>query len=199
MLQSVRGTKQHWFQAKLTELHDSGVGFIYSLTFSCAEYKSPDIANFLRSLNNVSSSYNIGKLCTEDQISLSIKFSKKFHACFSTILVKGEVLGKVNHFYWKKEYQARGDPHCHVLLWIQDAPAIGQDDPDKVLSWIQEKITCQIPKKPVLNYTGWLPGTKCTNVVHTAKGNANALAVLSLPDAGLDFLAKHARVPSLIP
>jgi len=52
--------------------------------------------------------------------------------------------------------------------------------------------------KPVLNYTGWLPGTKCTNAMHTAKGNASALLALSLPDAGLDFLAKHVRVPSLI-
>jgi len=96
-------------------VHDSGVGFTYSLTFSCAEYESPDIANFLRSVNNVPSSYNIGKLCTEDPISVSIKFSKKFHAFFSTIMVKGEVLGKVDHFYWKKEYQARGAPHYHVL------------------------------------------------------------------------------------
>jgi len=52
-------------------------------------------------------------------------------------------------------------------------------------------------KKAVLNYTGWLPGTKCT--VHIAKGNASAVAVLSLPDAGLGFLAKYVRVPSLIP
>ena len=59
--------------------------------------------------------------------------------------MKGEVLGKVDHFYWKKEYQARGAPHYHVLLWIRDAPIIGQDDPEKVLDWIQERITCHIP------------------------------------------------------
>ena len=69
------------------------------------------------------------------------------HAFFNTVLKKGEVLGKVDHFYWKKEYQARGAPHYHVLLWIRDAPVIGQDDPDKVLSWIQERITCQIPDR----------------------------------------------------
>ena len=51
------------------------------------------------------------------------------------------------HFYWKKEYQARGAPHYHALLWIKDTPVIGQDDPDDVLSWIQERITCQIPNK----------------------------------------------------
>ena len=44
--------------------------------------------------------------------------------------MKGQVLGKVDHFYWKKEYQARGAPHYHVLLWIRDAPVIDQDDPE---------------------------------------------------------------------
>ena len=149
MLQSVRGTKQYWFvrQSELKCMVREWGSPTLFLTFSCAEYESPDIANYLRSVNNVSSSYNIGKLCTEDPISVSRKFSLKFHAFFNTVLKKGEVLGKVDHFYWKKEYQARGAPHYHVLLWIRDAPVIGQDDPDKVLSWIQERITCQIPDK----------------------------------------------------
>ena len=98
-------------------------------------------------MNDVSASYDIGKLCTEDPISVSRKFSLKFHAFFHTVLVKGEVLGKVEHFYWKKEYQARGAPHYHVLLWIGDAPVIGQDDPDRVLAWIQERIACHLPDK----------------------------------------------------
>ena len=59
----------------------------------------------------------------------------KFHSFFQTVLMKGEILGTVDHFYWKKEYQACGAPHYHALLWIKDAPVIGQDD---VLSWIQE-------------------------------------------------------------
>jgi len=117
-------------------------------------------------------------------------------------MVKGEVLSKVDHFSWKKEYQAHGAPHYHVLLWIWDAPAVGQDDPDKALSWIKERIACQIPDKeasPELHRLATRYQMQYTNVVHTAKGNASAVAVLSLPDAGLDFLAKHVRVPSLIP
>jgi len=57
--------------------------------------------------------------------------------------VKGAVLGKVVHFFWKKEYQARGAPHYHILLWIDGAPVIGQHS-EEVLSWIQKKITCQM-------------------------------------------------------
>ena len=46
---------------------------------------------------------------------------------------------------WKKEYQNRSAPHYYVLLWIQDAPVIGVDDPDKVLAWIEDRITCKLP------------------------------------------------------
>ena len=118
------------------------------LTFSCAEYKSVDIDRYLRKVNDVSPSYSIGKLCTDDDpVSVSRKFLLKFHAFFCTVLLKGAVLDKIDHYYWKKEYQARGAPHYHVLLWIRDAPVIGHDDPERVLAWLQERITCHIPDK----------------------------------------------------
>jgi hypothetical protein len=66
------------------------------LTFSCAEYKSPDIENYLRKVNDVPPSYIIMKLCREDPISVSRKFSQKFHSFFQRVLVKGEVLGICN-------------------------------------------------------------------------------------------------------
>ena len=78
---------------------------------------------------------------------VSRKFSLKFHAFFQKAALNGEILGRVDHFYWKNEYQARGVPHYHVLAWIRDAPLIDQDDPDKVLAWIQERINCNIPDK----------------------------------------------------
>ena len=127
------------------------------LTFNCAEYESHDIIAYLRTVNNVPGSYNYGKLCTGDPVSVSGQFSNKFHVFFKKVLLKGNVLGVVSHYFWKKEYHTRGVPHYHVLLWIQDAPVIGIDDwcilfvhlwhPQKVLAWIQERITCKLPDK----------------------------------------------------
>ena len=105
------------------------------------QYEAPDISNYLKTVNDVPENYK-GKLCTEDPVSVSRQFSQKFHAFFQQNLVKGQVLGFIDHFYWKKEYQARGAPHYHVLLWIRDAPVI--DDNSKVLQWIQDRITCEI-------------------------------------------------------
>ena len=91
MLQSVRGTKQYWFKRK-SELRcmirEWGSPTLF-LTFSCAEYESPDIENYLRKVIDVPPRYNIGKLCTEDPISVSRKFSLKFHSFFQRVMMKG--------------------------------------------------------------------------------------------------------------
>ena len=103
MLQSVRGTSQYWYKRKgelRCMLREWGPPSLF-LTLSCAEYESADIEEYLRKVNNVPSSYNIGKLCTEDPISVSIKFSEIFHAFFKTI-IKGGVLAKVDHYFIKK-------------------------------------------------------------------------------------------------
>ena len=101
MLQSVRGTSQYWYKRNgelrcmLREL-----GPPLFLTLSCAEYASADIEEYLRKVNDVPPSYNIGKLCTEDPISVSITFSAMFHVFFK-IFIKGGALGKVDHYYRK--------------------------------------------------------------------------------------------------
>ena len=53
------------------------------LTFSCAEYSSPDIKEYLQKVNDVPPSYKIGKLCTDDPISFSRQFSIKYNEFFN--------------------------------------------------------------------------------------------------------------------
>ena len=123
------------------------------LTLSCAEYESLEISRYLRKLNKVPDSYPIRKLCTEDPISVSRKFSQKFHDFFQTVILKGEVLRPVAHYFYK-EYQARGAPHYHILLWIEGSLIAGKDEPEEVLRRIQNRITCRIPEEdshPVLH------------------------------------------------
>ena len=84
MLQSVRGTKQYWF-LRSSELkcmiREFGPPTLF-LTFSCAEYESPDIMQFVCKVNDAS----VAKLCVEDPVSVSRKYSLKFHAFFHEII-----------------------------------------------------------------------------------------------------------------
>ena len=149
IFQSIRGSKQYWF-LRSSELRcmvrEFGPPTLF-LTFSCAEYESADIDSYLRKVNDVPDRYPIGKLCCEDPISVSRKFSLKFHAFFKTVILKGNVLGHVTHYFFKKEYQARGAPHYHVVVWIQGAPVIGESPEGVVLKWINERICCHIPEE----------------------------------------------------
>ena len=84
MLQQVRGTQQYWFTRQSEVkcmIREYGPPTLFP-TFSCAEYDCADIARYLRKVNDVPDKYPIGKLCTEDPISVSRKFSQKFHAFF---------------------------------------------------------------------------------------------------------------------
>ena len=51
------------------------------LTFSCAKYDSVEIGRYLRKVNKVAPSYPIQRLCTEDPISVSRKFTEIFFNC----------------------------------------------------------------------------------------------------------------------
>ena len=93
VLQSVRGTKQFWFLKKsdiMAMIREFGSPTLF-LTFSCAEYDSPDIDRYLQKVNKVPDSYPTTRLCIEDPRSVSRK----------------------SHTSWKKEYQSRGAPHYH--------------------------------------------------------------------------------------
>lgn len=51
----------------------------------------------------------------------------KVSCLLNTVILKG-----ASHYFFKKEYQARGAPHNHVELWIDSAPTIGRDKSGKI-------------------------------------------------------------------
>ena len=89
MMQSLRGTNQYWYlrRSELKCMIAEYGSPTFFLTFSCAEYYSADIKEYLLKVNDVPPSYNIGRLCTEDPISVSRQFSLKFHKFFNKIII----------------------------------------------------------------------------------------------------------------
>ena len=116
IFQQMRGSKQYWFLRRsevMCMVREYGSPTLF-LTLSCAEYDSLDIATYLRKVNNVPDSYPIRKLCT---VSVSRNFSQKFRDFFQTVIIKGQVLGCVSHYFFKKEYQACALSHTPVDRW----------------------------------------------------------------------------------
>jgi hypothetical protein len=65
-------------------------------------------------------------------------------------LEKSEVIGKVSKYWYRIEFQMRGSPHAHILIWDFDAPQIldydqVEDYKDASLSYVQGKMTADLP------------------------------------------------------
>ena len=54
-------------------------------------------------------------------------------------------LGKIKDWFYRLEYQQRGSPHIHMLIWLENAPVFGIDKDADVIALIDQIITCNKP------------------------------------------------------
>ena len=59
---------------------------------------------------------------------------------------KSHPVGEVTDFVIGIEFQARGRPHAHTLLWVKDAPRLGHSDVTEVINFIDTYISYSIPE-----------------------------------------------------
>ena len=162
----IRGTKEYWQQQQsdLRAMDEQFGPATFFVTLSCAEWKWPELERYLRTVNSVLpgvQSMNASDLIKVDPVSVSEFFERRFQAFMKWVLCprneKGEpeegVLGVVEHYYWRREYQARGAPHIHMKLWIKDAPVLGRSTNEEVLEFIAKYIRADgvnVAKNPEL-------------------------------------------------
>ena len=55
-------------------------------------------------------------------------------------------LGKITHYFWCNEFQARGSPHIHPLWWVENAPDISTEEGKAAApDFIDEYVTTKLP------------------------------------------------------
>ena len=61
-------------------------------------------------------------------------------------------LGVVEHFWYRIEFQNRGSPHLHGLLWVQNAPQFGKYDNIIVENFISKHLSTLSTFDPLVDY-----------------------------------------------
>ena len=120
-----------------------------------ADMKWPDVIQCI--------AYQYGQTFTEEQVknmtfqekskwlrSNPVTAARHFHYRLNTFFQKflkscANPLGKLTDYAIRIEFQARGSPHAHTLLWIKGAPKYGVDDDQVVCDFIDQYVTCKIP------------------------------------------------------
>ena len=73
-------------------------------------------------------------------------FQHRVESFFSKyILSCANLVGKVKEYAIKIEFQERGSPHAHCLLWVDGAPKIDVDSDEEVCLFIDKYISGMIP------------------------------------------------------
>ena len=72
-------------------------------------------------------------------------FQHRIEAFFEYLLSDAHPLGHITGYVVNIEFQMRGSPHAHCLLWVKDAPKIDKDRDDVVCAFIDKYITAVIP------------------------------------------------------
>ena len=65
------------------------------------------------------------RLVQKDPVTCSRYFDHRVQEFLNTVLKNAfEPIGKVLDFFYRVEFQQRGSPHIHMLIWIENAPKL---------------------------------------------------------------------------
>ncbi|XP_073990954.1 uncharacterized protein [Rhodnius prolixus] len=161
LFSSLRGTKEYW-QRRRQELNAMTRDFgapTFFVTLSCAEYDHSELLQYIVKINkdvpNVEK-MSAGELCALDPTSVCRYYHRLIRNMFKFLINDkiNPVLGFVEHYFWRVEYQERGAPHYHMLLWIRDSPEINNVSLKNVADFINTYICARLPdplESPVLH------------------------------------------------
>ena len=86
------------------------------------------------------------RLIQSDPVTCARHFDYQFTQFLKHFLMSSAApLGKIADWFYRVEYQQRGSPHIHMLIWLEDAPVYGHDEDEDVTSFIDKIITCERP------------------------------------------------------
>ncbi|XP_028418500.1 uncharacterized protein LOC114543885 [Dendronephthya gigantea] len=87
------------------------------------------------------------RLIQSDPVTCSRHFDFQFNTFLKDVLMSELApLGKIKDWFYRVEYQQRGSPHIHMLIWLENAPVFGVDKDEDVVAYIDSIITCSKPE-----------------------------------------------------
>ena len=167
-MKDIRGTPAFWQQ----KLYDTlammkALGTpTWFLTLSPAEFMWPDFIQAVGRRYGLNFSDDDVSAMSWDEKAFHLRrnpvitvqmFDHRLHSFFADYMKsEAQPLGEIVDYIIKIEFQARGSPHAHCLLWVNDSPVPGKDDDEKICKFVDrycmgylpegvDECTCEMP------------------------------------------------------
>ena len=125
------------------------------MSLSAADTRWTDLLKMLAKLNNGISYTDKDiegltwqektKLVQRDPVTCSRYFDNRVQEFLKAILKSNcEPIGKLRDFFYRVEFQQRGSPHIHMLVWIENAPTLEKSSEEEIVKFVDKYLTCSV-------------------------------------------------------
>ena len=92
------------------------------------------------------------KLVQKDPVTCSRYFDHRVQEFLNTILKSSsEPIGKVLDYFYRVEFQQRGSPHIHMLVWVENAPTLESKSEEEIIEFVDQYLTCSTDNEKTAN------------------------------------------------
>lgn len=124
------------------------------MSFSAADTRWNDLIRALGVLNNGKEYTDSeiqsmtwtekSKLVQKDPITCTRYFDHRFRTFLNTVLKSDHhPIGKIQDFFYRVEFQQRGSPHVHMIVWIENAPKYLENDNKEIVAFVDSYLKCE--------------------------------------------------------
>lgn len=156
-LKNVRGSPAYWNTVLLDLLamvRQLGIP-TWFLTLSAADMQWPEvIQSIAHQYGKTLTADDVKAMSWEDKckwlrcnpVTAARQFKHRLDLFFKEFIGgKANPIGQLQDYLIRIEFQARGSPHAHTILWMKDAPKLDVNSDEEVISFIDKHQTCAIP------------------------------------------------------
>eukprot|EP00732_Lithocolla_globosa_P000252 Lithocolla_globosa_v1_NODE_62_length_7247_cov_17.118503.p1 type:complete len:1467 gc:universal NODE_62_length_7247_cov_17.118503:2368-6768(+) len=109
-----------------------------------SDWSKKECAEYVQKLNTTKDYHAKCALLRNDPVTCARHFDRMVSVMFHKVLGNETVkpLGEMKDFFYRIEFQQRGTPHAHCLLWIKDAPVIDVQTDEAVIEFVDKYVSC---------------------------------------------------------
>ena len=127
------------------------------MTLSCADLRWPELFQIIARTNgkNITTeevealSYDERcRLLNLNPVIVAKHFQYRVETFFTEILLtNAHPIGKIIYYALRIEFQMRGSPHLHALIWTSDCPKLTQEIKQDYIEYVDQHVQAYLPDK----------------------------------------------------
>ena len=158
-LRQIPGTPPYWqkfMYEVIAMVKQLGIP-TWFMTLSCADLRWPELFQILARIqgNNLTDeqvdalSYNERcQMLNLNPVVVAKHFQYRVETFFTEVLLtKAKPIGKIVYYALRIEFQMRGSPHLHALIWCDDCPKLDNDNKQSYIDYIDKHVHAYLPNE----------------------------------------------------